>query len=110
MKNIRKIHRLKRKQINYIYNKYPRISIFKSSKHFYIQIIDDMKSMTIFNISTLTKKIKNNFKAMAILVSEIENFALQNNIKQFNFDRNGFLYVGNIKLFCTLLREVKLVP
>ena len=81
----------------------PRLSVHKSLKHIYIQIIDDIKGNTILSISTLNKEIKEKIKGkkkseQAFIVGEaIGKLAIEKGIKEVIFDRGGFKYHGRIK-------------
>jgi large subunit ribosomal protein L18 len=93
-------------------SKSPRLSIFRSSKNIYAQIIDDTISKTLVDASSLTKGIKDEArkkggnKEGAVLIGKlIAEKALKNGIKKVVFDRNGFLYHGRIKAFADAARE-----
>lgn len=82
----------------------PRLSVFRSSKHIYCQIIDDKKRTTITSASSIEKYInkKNNKDInksliafeVGILLSKRANFL---GIKKVYFDRNKYLYHGRVK-------------
>lgn len=89
----------------------PRLTVFKSAKHIYAQIIDDTTSSTIVSASTLSKSIKDSIdgknkteKAVAVgsLIAELAGKA---GVKQVVYDRNGFLYHGRIKALADAARE-----
>lgn len=81
----------------------PRLSVYKSLKHIYAQIIDDIKGKTVLCISTLHKDVKEKIKGkkkteQAFIVGEmIGKLALDKGIKEVVFDRGGFKYHGRIK-------------
>lgn len=109
VRNKRKIHI--RKKISGTQS-CPRLTVFKSAKHFYAQIIDDSAKTTIVASSDLSKSIvedvKNakNFTDVAKLVGkDLANKAKEKNIQSVVFDRNGYLYHGNIKSFADSARE-----
>jgi large subunit ribosomal protein L18 len=90
----------------------PRLSVFRSSKNIYAQIIDDTNSKTLVNASSLTKgvsedvKKKGGNKEGAALVGKlIAERALKSGIKKVVFDRNGFLYHGRVKALAEAARE-----
>jgi large subunit ribosomal protein L18 len=90
----------------------PRLSVFRSSKNIYAQIIDDTNSKTLVNVSSLTKgvsedvKKKGGNKEGANLIGKlIAEKALESGIKKVVFDRNGFLYHGRIKALAEAARE-----
>jgi len=81
----------------------PRMSVFRSAKHIYSQIIDDTKGITLVTASTTEKEIREQQKfenktAAAIFIGQlIAQRATEKGIKSVVFDRNGFLYHGRIK-------------
>lgn len=84
----------------------PRLSIFKSNTGIFAQLIDDVKSVTIVSASTteLGKKTVNveNSKNVGKKIAEK---ALASGVKEIVFDRNGYLYHGNVKAFAEGARE-----
>ncbi len=95
-------------------NERPRLSVFRSSKHIYAQIIDDEKRITIVSASTCDKEFretgaKSGDKEAAVIVGKlIGKRALDKGIKQVVFDRNGFLYHGRVKSLSDGAREAGL--
>lgn len=90
----------------------PRLTVFKSAKHIYAQIIDDTTGYTLVAASTLSKEHMSKAKGIggntngAILVGEvIAKSGLKKGIKKIVFDRNGFLYHGRIKALADAARE-----
>jgi large subunit ribosomal protein L18 len=81
----------------------PRLSVFRSARHMYAQIIDDVSGQTLVSASTLSKdlaeKIKGKEKAeVANLVGQaIGTKAKEKGIAKVVFDRNGYLYHGRVK-------------
>lgn len=81
----------------------PRMTVFRSAKHIYSQIIDDTQGITLVTASTTEKEIREQQKfenktAAAVYVGQlIAERAVQKGIKSVVFDRNGFLYHGRIK-------------
>jgi large subunit ribosomal protein L18 len=84
----------------------PRLSIFRSNTGIYAQIIDDIKSVTLVSASTheLGKKTVNmeNSKNVGKKIAEK---AVASGVEAVVFDRNGYLYHGNIKAFAEGARE-----
>ena len=83
----------------------PRLSIFKSNRHLYAQLIDDTTGATILGISsekaegkTMTEKSK----SLGIMIAKA---AIAKKISKIAFDRGGFKYTGKIKLFADSARE-----
>ena len=90
----------------------PRLSIFKSAKHIYAQIIDDSQAATLIDASSLSKDIQGqiqgkggNKEGAAIVGQAIAERALKKGIKKVVFDRNGFLYHGRVKALADSARE-----
>lgn len=81
----------------------PRMSVFRSAKHIYTQIIDDTKGITLATASTTEKevieqqKFENKTAAATYIGQLIAQRATEKGIKSVVFDRNGFLYHGRIK-------------
>jgi large subunit ribosomal protein L18 len=83
----------------------PRLSVFKSNKYIYVQLIDDEKGSTV--VSGTTKEIKAKTPALAAkeLGAEIAKKAAAKKIKEVVFDRGGFIYTGKIKAIAEGARE-----
>lgn len=78
----------------------PRMSVFRSNKNLYVQVIDDTTSSTLASISTLEKdfaSLKPNAEAGVRLGTELGKRLIEKNITSVVFDRNGYLYHGVIK-------------
>ena len=78
----------------------PRLSVFRSDKHMYAQIIDDVAGNTLCAASTLDKDANlentSNIEAAQYVGKAIAEKALAKGIKQVVFDRGGFLYHGKV--------------
>jgi large subunit ribosomal protein L18 len=90
----------------------PRLTVFKSAKHIYAQIIDDTAGCTLAEASTISKELRPKAKGVsgntkgAVLVGEaIAKNGLGKGIKKVVFDRNGFLYHGRLKALADAARE-----
>lgn len=88
----------------------PRLSIFRSSRHMYAQIIDDTKGVTLVSASTLdVEGLKGSNKSTAAAIGkEIAKRALAKKIEEVVFDRNGYLFHGRIKSLADGAREAGL--
>ena len=76
----------------------PRLCVFRSGKHMYAQIIDDVTGNTLAATSSLASEAKLSGKASAEAVGkEIAKIALAKKISSVVFDRNGFVYHGRVK-------------
>ena len=92
----------------------PRLSVFRSLKHIYIQLIDDVNSKTILSASTRSKDCKEEIKyggnilAAKAVGKMLGEKALNNKITDVVFDRGGYLYHGRIKALADAAREAGL--
>ena len=74
----------------------PRLAVFRSSKHIYVQIIDDSKNKTLVSVSDFKMhKVNKSQKAYAI-GKNLAGKALKKKSKKVVFDRGGFLYHGRV--------------
>lgn len=80
----------------------PRLSIYKSNKNLYAQLIDDEKSISLGGVSSKGEKKS---EAAKILGKKIAELAKEKNVKKIVFDRGRFKYHGIIKLFAEAARE-----
>ena len=89
----------------------PRLSVFRSARHIYAQVIDDTSGKTMVAASSLDKAVTEHpsFEskvAKATFVGKlIAERALENGLKEVVFDRNGFLYHGRVKAVSDGARE-----
>ena len=92
----------------------PRLSVFRSSKHIYAQVIDDTHGQTLVAASSLDKIVKEHPKfenkiAVADFVGKLlGERAVKKGINKVVFDRNGFLYHGRVKAVSNGAREAGL--
>ena len=92
----------------------PRLSVFRSNNHMYVQIIDDTVGNTLVSASTLEKDVKaeltktNNVEAAAYLGTVIAKRALEKGIDTVVFDRGGFIYQGKVAALADAAREAGL--
>lgn len=76
----------------------PRLCVFRSGRHMYAQLIDDVTGKTLASASSLALDDKKSGKALAESVGQaIAKVALEKQIKTVVFDRNGFVYHGRVK-------------
>lgn len=85
----------------------PRVSVFRSLNHDYVQIIDDVKQTTLLSLSSLNvPNIKGSKKEVARQVGvELAKKALSTGIKEVFFDRGSFLFHGRVREIAEGLRE-----
>ncbi len=86
----------------------PRLDVFRSSKHIYAQIIDDVAGVTLCSASTMDKDFEGfggNIEAAGKVGRKIAERALEKGIKVVVFDRGGYLYHGRVKALAEGARE-----
>ena len=87
----------------------PRLTVFRSGKHIYAQIIDDVNGKTLAAASSLSSKLKSsNVEASKTIGQEIAKKALSQNIKSVVFDRSGYVFHGRVKAIADGAREAGL--
>jgi len=88
-----------------------RLSVFRSSKHIYAQVIDDLKGETLASASSLEKEMRTSLKtgadtaAAKAIGKRVAERALAKGIKDVVFDRGGYLYHGRVKALADAARE-----
>jgi large subunit ribosomal protein L18 len=93
----------------------PRLSVFRSARHIYAQIIDDLQGVTLVSAGSLSPEIKDKLGGLKKMDAAREvgkllaDKAKSKGIEQVVFDRNGFLYHGRIKSLADSCREHGLV-
>ena len=92
----------------------PRMAVFRSNNHMYVQVIDDVAGHTLVSASTLQGEVKeglektNNVDAAAKLGTVIAKRAVEKGIKTVVFDRGGYIYHGKVKALAEAAREAGL--
>lgn len=92
----------------------PRLSVFRSSKHIYAQLIDDVAGVTLASASTKDKELVasigngGNIEAATKVGELIANRAKAQGVTDVVFDRGGYLYHGRIQALATAAREAGL--
>jgi large subunit ribosomal protein L18 len=93
----------------------PRLSVFRSNRHIYAQIIDDTAGATLASASTRVKVIKSqlnkpgNKQAAEVIGEAIAKQALSVGIKCVCFDRNRYKYHGRVKILAETARKAGLI-
>jgi len=88
-----------------------RLSVFRSSKHIYAQVIDDAKGQTLASASSLEKDMRDSLKtganveAAKAVGKRLAERASAKGVKQVVFDRGGYLYHGRVKALADAARE-----
>lgn len=89
----------------------PRLCVYRSNQNIYVQVIDDVKGVTLVSASTLDKEVKTkhaNKEAAKEVGSLIAKKALAKKIKNVVFDRGGYIYHGVVKELAEAAREAGL--
>jgi len=88
-----------------------RLSVFRSSKHIYAQVIDDLKGETVASASSLEKPMRESMKNGANIAAAkavgklLAERAAAKGVKDVVFDRGGYLYHGRVKALADAARE-----
>jgi large subunit ribosomal protein L18 len=94
----------------------PRLTVFRSAKHIYAQVVDDIAGKTLAQASTLSKTVKgspslreaNKTDAAKLVGHAIAGILKQQGIQRVVFDRNGYLYHGRVRALADAAREAGL--
>lgn len=88
----------------------PRLSVFRSSKHVYAQVIDDITGQTLAAASSVQEKLEvgGNADAAVKVGAAVAERAKAAGVQQVTFDRNGYRYHGRIKALADAAREAGL--
>lgn len=92
----------------------PRLTVYKSLKHIYVQIVDDATGQTLAAASTMGRDVRDDLKKTAtveaarIVGLAIGRKALSRDITKVVFDRNGYPYHGKVKALADAAREAGL--
>lgn len=86
----------------------PRLCVFRSAKHIYAQVIDDVQGVTLASASTMTKDFEGfggNKEAARKVGQAVARAALDKGITEVVFDRGGYVYHGRVKELAEGARE-----
>ena len=90
----------------------PRLSVHRSGRHIYAQVIDDAQGTTVASASTLEKDVRNtsgaNIDAAVLVGKRVAEAAKQAGVTKVVFDRGGFLLHGRVKALAEAAREAGL--
>jgi len=95
----------------------PRLTVFRSVTHMYVQVVDDMSGRTIASASTVEPSLKSalpsdarggNIAGAKAIGRTIAERLIEKGVKRVVFDRNGFLYHGRVKAVADAAREAGL--
>jgi len=93
----------------------PRLTVFRSARHIYAQVIDDADGRTIAAASTLSRDLKGTLEADSKVSAAkkvgalIAKICLEKSVEKVVFDRNGYLYHGRVKALADAAREAGLL-
>ena len=108
IKNISRLRRARKSRSNIRNQESPRLTVYRSSQHFYAQIFDSLGSKVIVSASTVEKDMNlksNNIDAAMQVGKKVAERALENGVKKVVFDRSGYRYHGRIKMIAEAARE-----
>jgi large subunit ribosomal protein L18 len=95
----------------------PRLTVYRSVSHIYVQVVDDMTGRTIASASSIEPSVKGalgkeakggNIAGAQAIGKTIASRLIEKGVKRVVFDRNGFLYHGRIKAVADAAREAGL--
>jgi large subunit ribosomal protein L18 len=92
----------------------PRLSVFRSAKHIYAQVVDDVAGRTVAHASTLSRDVRGEvaeakkLDAAKKVGQTIAKLLLAKGIDRVVFDRNGYLYHGRVRALADAAREAGL--
>lgn len=92
----------------------PRLSVFRSAKHIYAQVVDDVAGKTVAHASTLSREVRGDandakkLDAAKKVGQAIAKALLAKGISKVVFDRNGYLYHGRVRALADAAREAGL--
>jgi large subunit ribosomal protein L18 len=111
--SVRRRHRRVRRKVNGTSER-PRLAVFRSNQHIYVQVIDDTQQHTLAAASTLEPTMRSEQKSGATCDASVEvgkliaQRAIEKGITKVVFDRGGNLYHGRVKALAEAAREAGL--
>jgi len=111
IKNISRLRRAKKSRANIRNQVSPRLTVYRSSQHFYAQIFDSLGSKVMVSASTVEKDFNlksNNVEAVVEVGKKVAERAIESGIKKVVFDRSGYKYHGRIKALADAARDAGL--
>jgi large subunit ribosomal protein L18 len=100
-----------RRTLRAVANGRPRLSVFRSSKHIYAQVIDDANGKTLVAASSLEKDLRGSLKtgadieAAKVIGKLLAERAVAKGVKDVFFDRGGYIFHGRVKALADAARE-----
>ncbi|RCS27477.1 50S ribosomal protein L18 [Polaribacter sp. WD7] len=86
----------------------PRLSVYRSNKEIYAQLVDDVNGVTLASVSSRDIKASTKAEASAVVGKTIAEKATKAGVETVAFDRNGYLYHGRVKVLADAAREAGL--
>lgn len=86
----------------------PRLSVYRSNKEIYAQLVDDVNGVTLASVSSREIKSNTKLEASTSVGKSIAEKALKAGVDAVAFDRNGYLYHGRVKVLADAAREAGL--
>ena len=86
----------------------PRMSVYRSNKEIYAQLVDDVNGVTLASVSSRDIKAGTKAEASAAVGKSIAEKATKAGVETVAFDRNGYLYHGRVKVLADAAREAGL--
>ncbi|MDA7844908.1 50S ribosomal protein L18 [Gammaproteobacteria bacterium] len=111
IKNISRIRRATKTRMKIREQESPRLTVHRSSKHFYAQIFDSLGTKVIASASTNEKDLKiksNNVEGAETVGKRVAERALESGVTKVVFDRSGYRYHGRIKALADSARKAGL--
>lgn len=118
MSTPRELYNKRKSRVRYSLKKHAggksRLSVFRSGKHIYAQVIDDANSVTVVAASTLDKEVRESMKktstveAAGIIGKLVAERALKSGVSEVVFDRGAYIYHGRVKALAEAARAAGL--
>ncbi len=115
MANTKKLYKNRqgrtRQKLRRMADQRPRLSVFRSGKHIYAQVIDDRQHVTLVSASTMDKEMRGKVKtggdisAAGLIGKTIAERAIAKGVKEVIFDRGGYKFHGRVKALADAARE-----
>jgi large subunit ribosomal protein L18 len=97
-----------RTRLKKLSNGRPRLSVFRSSKNIYAQVIDDARGVTLAAASSLEGEKGSDKDAAALVGKLVAERAIEKGVTDVVFDRGGYIYHGRVKALADAAREAGL--
>ena len=110
LSKINKRNKIKRRIRKHVFGSEsrPRLSVFRSNKEIYAQIVDDVAGSTLVSVSSRDLKASTKIEAAQAVGKAVAEKANKAGVETVAFDRNGYLYHGRVKVLADAAREAGL--